>query len=263
MYEGLVEQFREYTVVLQPDQDTSEWWAGAPSVLRTEEGTFFLAARMREGVSPRGRRGYEVRLLESKDGLHFRPIHAIKREEVPIPGFERPALVRDPKTGKFRLYLCGPQKHGWGILKLEDADHPSRFDPATERYLTCGADGADPFPIDTGDAYAVQVEDAHRMPIEGTPECALAELSPGINLRGHPRPDAGLTCYRWLETLGADRMASIARLDPYTGRGESCAFRADGAEAVIVGVDFPILPGEGYRLSASAPGVLVLPGCIP
>ena len=131
MSEGFAERFTEYTVILQPDQNTPEWWAGAPSVLRTEGGTFFLAARMREGTSPRGRRGYEVRLLESKDGLHFRPIHAIKREEVPIPGFERPALVRDPKTGKFRLYLCGPQKHGWGILKVEDADHPSRFDPKT------------------------------------------------------------------------------------------------------------------------------------
>ena len=103
MYEALAEKFTEYTVVLEPDQDTPEWWAGAPSVLRTEGGTFFLAARMREGTSPRGRRGYEVRLLESEDGHHFRPIHAIKREEVPISPLRVPRsyATLPPYQGRF------------------------------------------------------------------------------------------------------------------------------------------------------------------
>ena len=30
-----------------PDRDEPEWWAGAPSVVQTADGRFFLAARMR------------------------------------------------------------------------------------------------------------------------------------------------------------------------------------------------------------------------
>ena len=52
-------RFAEYTVVLEPDQDAPEWWAGAPSVCRDAEGVFWMACRMREGDSPRGLRGYE------------------------------------------------------------------------------------------------------------------------------------------------------------------------------------------------------------
>ena len=145
MYERLVERFKEYTVILRPDRDEPEWWAGAPSVLRTEGGTFFLAARMREGILPRGRRGYEVRILEGEDGASFRPICSIKREEVGIPGFERPSLVWDPKTGRFKLYLCGPLEHGWGILKLEDVDHPREFDPKTARRVLAAPPPQDDF----------------------------------------------------------------------------------------------------------------------
>ena len=82
-----------YEVVLEPDQDTPEWWAGAPSVLRAEDGTFYLAARMREGRSPRGKRGYEIRILRSPDGKRFETVNRIRREEAGVPGFERPALV--------------------------------------------------------------------------------------------------------------------------------------------------------------------------
>ncbi len=97
---NLLSRFDAYQVVLEPDEDTPEWWAGAPSVARADDGTFYLACRMREGTSPRGRRGYEVRILRSRDGVAFEPVHAIPREAVPIPGFERPALVRDAQTGK-------------------------------------------------------------------------------------------------------------------------------------------------------------------
>ena len=45
------------------------------------------------------------------------------REEIPIPGFERPALLRDAASGRLKLYLCGPWKDGpWCILKLDDAE---------------------------------------------------------------------------------------------------------------------------------------------
>ena len=122
-----------YHVVLEPDRNEPEWWAGAPSALLAPDGTFYLACRMREGISPRGRRGYEVRLLSSRDGISFTPIAHIRREDAGLPGFERPALVRVPATGKYRLYGCAPLERGWGIIRWEDVDDPAQLDPRSMR----------------------------------------------------------------------------------------------------------------------------------
>jgi hypothetical protein len=121
----IVSALAQYEVVLEPDQDTPEWWAGAPSVARATDGTFYLAVRMREGNSPRGRRGYEIRLLKSADGHRFQPIHRLHRDQVGVPVFERPALVRDPGTGKFKLYACSGLERGWAILKYFEAARPN------------------------------------------------------------------------------------------------------------------------------------------
>ncbi|NUM52108.1 MAG: hypothetical protein HUU46_00545 [Candidatus Hydrogenedentes bacterium] len=120
--------------VLKPDKDEAEWWAGAPSVVRDKDGTFWMACRMRTGEGERGLRGYEVRIVRSDDGERFEKVLSIKREEVPIPGFERPALLIDPNTGKFKLYACGPWKNGpWSIVKFDDAASPSEFVASTAR----------------------------------------------------------------------------------------------------------------------------------
>jgi hypothetical protein len=131
-YGSIPAKFQEYKVILQPEKNEPEWWAGAPSVARGEDGTFWLAARMRTAQSPRGLRGYEIRILKSSDGIHFNHVHSIKREDVPIPGFERPSLIVDPKTKKFKLYGCGPWQNGpWSIFKFEDADSPDLIDPTS------------------------------------------------------------------------------------------------------------------------------------
>jgi hypothetical protein len=123
----------DYEVVLEPDENTPEWWAGGPSVTVSDDGIFYLAGRMREGKSPRGSRGYEIRILKSMDGLNFAPIHSIRREDAGVPVFERPALRRDPNTGKYKLYGCAGLEKGWAILKFRDVDEPADFDPRTAR----------------------------------------------------------------------------------------------------------------------------------
>ena len=128
--------FRECEVILEPDRDKPEWWAGAPSVARDKTGTFWLACRMRTADSPRGLRGYEIRILRSNDGMRFERAHSIRREDVPIPGFERPALLTDPATGRFKLYACGPWRNGpWSIIKFDDVNNPAQFDPASARVV--------------------------------------------------------------------------------------------------------------------------------
>ncbi len=135
MFEEIVEAMGRYEVILEPDEDTPEWWAGAPSVVRSEEGMFYLACRMREGRSPRGKRGYEIRILKSADGHRFEPINHLRREDAQVDGFERPAIVRDPSTGKYKLYGCAGIEHRWSILKFDDVDDPAQFDARTARAL--------------------------------------------------------------------------------------------------------------------------------
>jgi len=168
-WEAVRSKFDTHATVLRPDRDEPEWWAGAPSLAIGPDGRTYMAVRMREAISPRGRRGYEVRILESVDGVAFRPIAHLKRESVPIAGFERPALLFDPECGRFRLYLCGPWPHGkeggWCILRLEDVDDPREFDPSTARPVLCpkapagqGVQGyKDPFVWMEGGAYRMLV----------------------------------------------------------------------------------------------------------
>jgi hypothetical protein len=127
-------KFNDYTTVLKPDKDAQEYWAGAPSVVRDDKGTFWMAARMRSPEHPRGLRGFEIRILKSDDGINFTKVHEIHRENVPIPGFERPALIIDPITKKFKLYACGPWQGGpWSIIKFDDADNPTQFIASSAR----------------------------------------------------------------------------------------------------------------------------------
>lgn len=88
---------------------------------------------MRTANAPLGRRGYEIRIFRSRDGIKFTKVHSLKREQVPIAGFERPALLKDRATGKWKLYGCGPVKDAWCIFKFADADRPDQFDAATAK----------------------------------------------------------------------------------------------------------------------------------
>jgi hypothetical protein len=121
-----------YSVVLKPDTVQAEYWAGAPSVIVDKDGTFWMACRMRTAKAPRGRRGYEIRILSSKDGVHFRKEKSIRCQDVPIAGFERPALFYDAAKQVYKLYGCGPWQDGpWSIFKWPDVKHPQEWRAGT------------------------------------------------------------------------------------------------------------------------------------
>ena len=131
---SIAQRFQDYTVVLEPDKNAAEYWAGAPSVVRDKDGVFWMAARMRSPEHPRGLRGYEIRILKSNDGIDFQKVHTIARTDVPIPGFERPALIIDPGTDMFKLYACGPWQQGpWSIIKFDDAATPAMIVASTAK----------------------------------------------------------------------------------------------------------------------------------
>ncbi|HEX6519372.1 MAG TPA: hypothetical protein VF070_05055 [Streptosporangiaceae bacterium] len=100
-------------------------WAGAPSAAVGEDG-IYLAYRLRRPVG--AGRGYAVQVARSADGVRFRPLLTLTREQFAAESLERPALVRGP-AGRWRLYLsCAtPGTKHWRVELLEAA-HPSRFD---------------------------------------------------------------------------------------------------------------------------------------
>jgi len=135
-YGSIPAKFEDFAVIVEPEEDAAEWWAGAPSVVRDEDGVFWLACRMRTPELPRGLRGYELRILRSEDGVNFEHVKSIFREDIPIATFERPALAIDPDTGHFKLYACSPWPDTdgvWSIVKFDDVADPADFDPSTAR----------------------------------------------------------------------------------------------------------------------------------
>ncbi|MBN1541413.1 hypothetical protein JW992_04645 [candidate division KSB1 bacterium] len=141
----ITEAAKDYRVVLAPDRRQAEWWAGAPSVAADASGILYLAARMREGDSPRGRRGYEIRILQSRDGITFSPVHRIQRDQAGVSGFERPALRRDPHSGLWKLYGCSIIDQGWAVFQFDDAPTPADFKPDTLRPVLTPPSGSDEF----------------------------------------------------------------------------------------------------------------------
>lgn len=133
MLARLVEQLAEYEVVLRPERDEAEWWAGAPAVCVAPDGVVWLVARMRSPERPKGERGYALWLLRSADGIRFERVRAWTREEAGVAGFERAALVRNPATGKYRLFCCHDPGGGWQILACGEADDPAAIDIASAK----------------------------------------------------------------------------------------------------------------------------------
>lgn len=167
----IAQRLTSYEVVLRPDKNEPQWWAGAPSVAVDSQGTVWMACRMRTAEGERGFRGYEIRLLRSADGVHFQKALSIRREDVPIPGFERPALLRDPQSGRFKLYGCGPWKGGpWGIFKFDDVLSPDQFRPSTAKLVIGPLEKAYPrdvLPEEYKDPVVVYAEGAYHCYVIG------------------------------------------------------------------------------------------------
>jgi hypothetical protein len=98
------------------------FWAGGPSAVRTEHGTY-LAYRLRRPVNEG--RGYANVVARSTDGLQFQTLCTIYRDDLNCASLERPAIVQRPDGG-WRIYLSlsTPGSKHWWIDAL-DADEPA------------------------------------------------------------------------------------------------------------------------------------------
>jgi len=123
-------------VVVPAPGDGPGYWAGGPSAALADDGTFWLAYRLRRPIG--AGRGYANVVARSDDGETFETVTVIDRNQLDCDSLERPALMALPGGG-WRLYLsCAtPGTRHWRVDAL-DADDPSGFDPATATTILPG-----------------------------------------------------------------------------------------------------------------------------
>jgi len=124
----VIPDFSKYSVIAEPLKGEEWYWVGAPSALYDiNSDEFWLAYRVRS----KEERGFKLVLAVSKNGVNFNSANFFYKSDVNLRSFERPSLVKDPSTGKFRLYLSGDVGKGWRIFVLNDVDDPRDFDIST------------------------------------------------------------------------------------------------------------------------------------
>jgi hypothetical protein len=111
-------------------------WVGAPSAALDEDGSIFVAYRVRV-VKERGAANVVAR---STDGERLTPVVTLDKTRFGAMSLERPALVRT-ETGRWRLYVCcaTPGSKHWWIDVLE-ADVPEGLADAEAHTVFPGDD---------------------------------------------------------------------------------------------------------------------------
>jgi hypothetical protein len=106
------------TVVAAPADPRPGAWVGAPSAVRDDDGTWWLAYRVRHPVGEG--RGYANVVARSTDGAAFTPVVELTKDRFGAESLERPALVRG-EGGTWRLYVsCAtPGTKHWRVDLLE------------------------------------------------------------------------------------------------------------------------------------------------
>ena len=137
------------TLVVPAPGEGPGYWAGGPSSVLDDDGTIWLAYRLRRPVG-RGR-GYANVVARSDDGETFETVCELDSDDFDAESLERPALVQRPDGG-WRIYVsCAtPDTLHWRVDAL-DADDPSGF--TAERRTTV-------FPGDEVTAHKDPVVDA-------------------------------------------------------------------------------------------------------
>ena len=115
-------------------------WAGAASAVLDDDGSVWLADRLRRPLDDG--RGVGVVVARSVDGVRFESVAEVGREWFDAASLERPALVRRPEGG-WRLYLSGAtpgSKHWW--VEALDADIPTALPDGRRTVVHPGAPGS-------------------------------------------------------------------------------------------------------------------------
>ena len=112
-------------------------WAGAPSAALAEDGSIYLAYRLRNTLE--GDVAQTI-VARSDDGERFDPVCVLDKSRWNAMSVERPALVR-LDDGRWRIYVCPAtqsSKHWW--IGMLEADDPEGFADVDDRTVFPGDD---------------------------------------------------------------------------------------------------------------------------
>jgi hypothetical protein len=186
---------RNSVVVVPPPASEAGSWAGAPTAY-VADGLVYLAYRLRRPIG--AGRGYRNVVAVSEDGVSFRELCAIDREQFGAESLERPAITRGT-DGRWRLYVsCAtPDSKHWRVDVLEAASVADLAGASPTTVLPGSADAGvkDPVIVLHEDRWHLWAsvhplerwDDADRMSIDyATSDDGLAWTWHGTVLRGRP-----------------------------------------------------------------------------
>jgi hypothetical protein len=124
------------TLVVAAPGEGPGYWAGGPSAVLGEDGTYWLAYRLRR---PRGvGRGYANVIARSSDGVSFETVTVLEREAFDCDSLERPSLVVLP-DGTWRIYVsCATRNTDHWRVDAIDALGPANFTADSSRTVLAG-----------------------------------------------------------------------------------------------------------------------------
>jgi len=118
------------------------------------------------------------------------------------------------------------------------------YDEVNSRFVTLiPEDGSNPsFTLQGGEGLIVYAKKEKQVGFVSV-YCSSLDLEPGFNLIGIACPTERYRAFDLLSNLGSAYVSSIQRYSTEKGAFETAGFGLDGQ---LVGVDFPIVAGEGY-----------------
>lgn len=174
----------EYYTIREAEGSGRGYWIGPPGVFFDEETEiFWLVYRRRK---PLPDRAHTLAIAKSTDGIHFTDVWSASKNQFPFPtvSLARSAILKDPETGKFKLYVNKGEP--FEVYKLDDVDDPADFDPATAQLvLGRGAPGewderSVTYP------WIAWIEDRYVMLYSSSGYCGLATSFDGESWTKHP-----------------------------------------------------------------------------
>jgi hypothetical protein len=125
-------------IVLAPEKNQAGYWVGCPSVLRDDTGRTWLTYRRRRPRGAEAERGWRCAVAVADDGLNFRDVWSVHKDDLPTPSMERFCLM--PAADGYRLYLSyvDPADGRWRIDSV-GAPHPADFDISSRRPVLTAA----------------------------------------------------------------------------------------------------------------------------
>ncbi len=118
------------------------------------------------------------------------------------------------------------------------------YDEANSRFVTLiPGDSSNPsFELQGGEGLVIYATGEKQVGFMSV-DCSSLDLESGFNLIGIACPTEGYRAFDLLSNLGSENVSSIQRYSTEKGAFETAGFGLDGQ---LVGVDFPIVAGEGY-----------------